>query len=84
MCYRPPAMNSTLTMWHFLIKASILRKFCVIYDAENKGPSHFSSDENKGLKSIAEIHRLVIKPLITHSSYGVNKTGHIMLNLFRT
>ena len=54
-------------MWRFLIKAPYLGKLCVIYDAENKGLSHFPSDENKGLKSIAEIHCSVIKSLITDS-----------------
>ena len=43
------------TLWHFLIKAPYLGKLSVIYDAENEGLSHFSSEENKGLQSIAEI-----------------------------
>ena len=34
---------------------------------ENKGLSHFSSNENKGLQSIAEIRCSVIKPPITDS-----------------
>ena len=70
-------MNSTLTTWRLLIKAPYLGKLSVIYDVENIGLSHFSSNENKVLKSIAEIRCSVIKPLITHS-----KTGHIMLNSF--
>ena len=37
LCYRPPSMNNTLTMWHFLIKCLILE----IYDIENKGLDHF-------------------------------------------
>ena len=37
-------------MWHFLIKAPYLGKLSVMYDAENVGLSHFSSDENKGLQ----------------------------------
>ena len=44
---------------------------CVIYDAENKGLSHFPSDENKGLKSIAEIRCSVIKSLITDSMASI-------------
>ena len=59
--------NTQLTTWRFLIKAPYLGKLCVIYDAENKGLSHFPSDENKGLKLIAEIHCSVIKSLITDS-----------------
>ena len=55
LCYHPPSMNNTLTTWHFLIKVPYLRKLGVIYEAENKGLNHFSSDENKGLKSITEI-----------------------------
>ena len=54
-CYRPPSMNNTLTTWHFLIKAPYLGKLSVIYDTENIGLSHFSSDENKGLLLIAEM-----------------------------
>ena len=56
-CYRPPSMNNTLTTWHFLIKApyNYLGKLSVIYDTENIGLSHFSSDENKGLLLIAEM-----------------------------
>ena len=38
-----------------------------VYDAENKGLSHFPSNENKGLKLIAEIRCSVIKSLITDS-----------------
>ena len=54
-CYQVPLMNNTLTMWHFLIKAPYLRKLSVMYDAENVGLSHFSSDENKGLQSITTL-----------------------------
>ena len=54
-------------MWRFLIKAPYLGNLSVIYDAENKGLSYFPSDENKGLKSIAEIRCSVIKSLITDS-----------------
>ena len=64
-------MNSTLTTWRFLIKAPYLGKLSVIYDTENKGLSHFFSDENKGLKSIAEIRCSVIKSLITHSMASI-------------
>ena len=39
-------------MWHFLIKVPYLGK---VSDMENVGLSHFCSDENKGLQSIAEI-----------------------------
>ena len=53
-------MNKTLTTWHFLIKAPYLGKLSVMYDAESVGLSHFSSDENKGLQSVAEICVLVI------------------------
>ena len=65
-------MNNTLTTWRFLIKMPYLGK---LSDAENKGLSHFSSDENKGLESIAEIRCSVMQPLITDGMYGVNKTG---------
>ena len=58
-------------MWRFLIKAPYLGKLCVIYDVENKGLSYFSSDENKGLKSIAEIRCSVIKSLITDSMVSI-------------
>ena len=54
-------------MWRFLIKAPYLGKLSVIYDAENKGLSHFSNDENKGLQSIAEMRCLVIH------RYGINR-----------
>ena len=60
-------MNNTLTTWCFLIKAPYLRKLSVMYDAENVGLSHFSSDENKGSQSIAEIRCSVIKLLATDS-----------------
>ena len=43
----------------------------IIYDAENKGLSYFPSDENKGLKSIAEIRCSVIKSLITDSMASI-------------
>ena len=59
--------QSSAETWRFLIKAPYLRKLCVIYDVENKGLGHFPSDENKGLKSIAEIRCSVIKSLITDS-----------------
>ena len=36
-------------------KVPHLGKFSVIYDTENKGLSHFSSDENKGLQSIKPV-----------------------------
>ena len=55
-------------MWHFLIKVPYLGK--LIYDAENKGLSRFSSDENKGLKSIAT------------DSNGVNNIVHIIFKSF--
>ena len=64
-------MNNTLTTWCFLIKAPYLGKLSVIYDMENKGLSHFSSDENKGLQSIAEIRCSVIKSLITDSMASI-------------
>ena len=64
-------------MWRFLIKVPYLGYLSVIYDAENKGLSYFSSDENKGLKSIAEIRCSVY-----YRQYGVNKMGHIMLRSF--
>ena len=57
----------TPATWRFLIKAPYLGKLSVIYDAENKGLSHFPRDENKGLKLIAEIRCSVIKSLITDS-----------------
>ena len=40
--------NTQPTTWHFLIKAPYLGNLSVIYDAENKGLSHFPSNENKG------------------------------------
>ena len=43
----------------------------VIYDVENKGLCYFPSDENKGLKSIAEICCSVIKSLITDSMASI-------------
>ena len=60
-------LHNTLTTWHFLIKAPYLGKLSVMYDVENVGLSHFSSDENKWSQSIAEICCSVIKPLITDS-----------------
>ena len=54
-------MNNTLKTWRFLIKVPYLGKLSVMYDAENVGLNHFSSDENKGLQSIAEIRCSVIK-----------------------
>ena len=45
-----------------------------MYDAENVGLSHFSSDENKGLQpfaTIAEIRCSVIKPLNTDSMVSI-------------
>ena len=44
------AIKNTFTTWHFLIKAPYLGKLSVMYDVENVGLSHFSSDENKGLQ----------------------------------
>ena len=44
LCHHPPSTvlnNTQLTTWRFLIKANYLGKLCVIYDAENKGLSHF-------------------------------------------
>ena len=64
-------MKNTQTTWRFLIKVSYLGKFSVIYDAENIGFSSFSSDENKGLESIAEIRCSVIKPFITDSMASI-------------
>ena len=43
-------INNTFRMWPFLIKAPYLGKISVMYDAENVGLSHFSSNENKGLQ----------------------------------
>ena len=66
LCHRPPSTvlnNTQQTTWHFLIKAPYLGKLCVIYDMENKGLSRFPRDENKELKSIAEIRCSVIKSL---------------------
>ena len=63
--------NTQLTTWRFLIKAPYLGNLSVIYDAENKGLSYFPSDENKGLKSIAEICCSVIKSLITDSMASI-------------
>ena len=65
------SMNNTQMAWCFLIKAPYLGKLSVIYDTENKGFNHFPSDENKGLKSIAEIRCSVIKPLITDSIMSI-------------
>ena len=59
-------------MWHFLIKVPYLGKLSVMYGMENKGLSHFSSNENKGFQSIAEICYSVIKPLITDSMVSIN------------
>ena len=74
LCHLPPSTvlnNNQPTTWCFLIKAPYLGKLCIIYDAENKGLSHFHSDENKGLKSIAEIRCSVIKSLITDSMASI-------------
>ena len=57
---RRKLLSSTFNEQHFLIKAPYLRKLSVMYDGENVGPSHFSSDENEGLQSIAEIRCSVI------------------------
>ena len=65
-------LHNTSTAWHFLIKVPYLGKLSVTYDVENVGFSHFSSDENKGLQSIAEIHCSVIKPLITDSMISIS------------
>ena len=65
------SMKNTQTTWCFLLKAPYLGKLSVIYDAENIGLSDFSNDENKGLKSIAEIRCSVIKPLITDSMASI-------------
>ena len=65
------SMQNTQTTWHFLIKAPYLGILSVIYDTENKGLSHFSTDENKGLKSIAEIRCSVIQPLIIDSMASI-------------
>ena len=46
----------------------ILRKLNIIYDAENIGLSYFSSDENKGLKS-----------LITHSMASIRLVHNVEL-----
>ena len=64
-CCQASLTNNTLTTWHFLIKAPYLGKLSVMYDAENVGLSHFSSDENKGLQLIAEIRCSALKSLIT-------------------
>ena len=74
LCYSPPSTvlnNTQLTTCRFLIKAPYLGNLGVIYDAENKGLGYFSSDENKGLKSIAEIRCSVIKSLITGSMASI-------------
>ena len=74
LCYSPPSTvlnNTQLTTWRFLIKAPYLGNLSVIYDTENKGLSYFPSDENKGLKSIAEIRCSVIKSLITGSMASI-------------
>ena len=63
---KPTVLSST-----FNIKAPYLGNLSVIYDAENKGLSYFPSDENKGLKSIAEIRCSVIKSLITGSMASI-------------
>ena len=63
--------SSEQQTWRFLIKAPYLGHLSVIYDAENKGLSYFPSDENKGLKSIAEIRCSVIKSLITDSMASI-------------
>ena len=69
-------MNAQTT-WFFLIKVPYLGKLCVIYDTENKGFSHFSSDENKGLKSIAEIRCSALKPLITDGMASIRLVPHV-------
>ena len=71
LCYSPVLNNAQLTTWRFLIKAPYLGNLSVIYDAENKGLGYFPSDENKGLKSIAEIRCSVIKSLITDSMASI-------------
>ena len=74
LCHCPPSTvlnNTQLTTWRFLIKAPYLGNLSVTYDAENKGLSYFPSDENKGLKSIAEIRCSVIKSLITDSMASI-------------
>ena len=63
--------NSSEQLRRFLIKVPYLGNLSVIYDAENKGLGYFSSDENKGLKSIAEIRCSVIKSLITGSMASI-------------
>ena len=75
-------LHNTSTTWHFLIKAPYLGKLSVMYDAENVGLSHFSSDENKGSQSIAEIATLLSYITTYYRQYGINKTGHIMLKPF--
>ena len=71
LCHCPTSTvlnNTQLTTWRFLIfKAPYLGNLSFIYDAENKG----LSDENKGLKSIAEIHCLIIKSLITDTMTSI-------------
>ena len=44
---------------------------------ENKGLSHFFSDEIKGLQSIAEICSSVIKPLITDSMLSIDWSHNV-------
>ena len=65
LCHCPPSTvlnNTQPTTWHFLIKEPYLENLSVIYDAD---------DENKGLKSIAEIHCSVIKSLTTDSMASI-------------
>ena len=74
LCHCPPSTilnNNQLTTWCFLIRAPYLGNLSVIYDAENKGLRYFPSDENKGLKSIAEIRCSAIKSLITDSMASI-------------
>ena len=52
-----------------------------MYDMENVELSHFSSDENKGSQSIAEIPLLSYKTT-NYRQYDVNKIGHIMSRPF--
>ena len=66
LLYRPlcrqKLLSNTFNEQHFdnIIKVPYLGKLSVMYDTENVGLSHFSSNENKGLQSIAEIHCSVI------------------------
>ena len=74
LCHCPPSTvlnNTQPTTWCFLIKAPYLGNLSVMYDAENKGRSYFPSDENIGLKLIAEIRCSVIKSLVTDSMASI-------------